>query len=32
MSDLLIREEARVGRLTLNCPNALNALTHSICL
>jgi len=32
MSDLLIRQEGRAGRLTLNRPKALNALTHAICL
>lgn len=31
-SDLLIRTEGRAGRLTLNRPKALNALTHQICL
>ena len=31
-ADLLIRTEGRAGRLTLNRPKALNALTHAICL
>ena len=31
-ADLLIRTEGRAGRLTLNRPKALNALTHQICL
>jgi len=30
--ELLIRTEGRAGRLTLNRPKALNALTHRICL
>lgn len=30
--DLLIRTEGRAGRLTLNRPSALNALTHAMCL
>src|SRR5690606_41659111 len=30
--ELLIRTERRAGRLTLNRPKALNALTHAICL
>lgn len=30
--ELLIRKEGRAGRLTLNRPKALNALTHAICL
>lgn len=32
MADILIRKEGRAGRLTLNRPQALNALTHAICL
>jgi len=32
MSDLIIRTEGRAGRLTLNRPKALNALTHEQCL
>ncbi len=32
MTDLLIRIEGRAGRLTLNRPKALNALTHRQCL
>jgi len=32
MTDLLIRTEGRAGRLTLNRPKALNALTHEQCL
>ncbi len=32
MSDLLTRIEGRAGRLTLNRPKALNALTHEQCL
>lgn len=32
MSDVLIRKEARAGRITLNRPSALNALTHAMCL
>lgn len=32
MTDLLIRTEGRAGRLTLNRPQALNALTHQQCL
>lgn len=30
--DLIIRTEGRAGRLTLNRPQALNALTHEMCL
>ncbi|MCA2010520.1 enoyl-CoA hydratase/isomerase family protein [Cereibacter sphaeroides] len=30
--ELIIRKEGRAGRLTLNRPKALNALTHHICL
>ena len=30
--EVLIRREGRAGRLTLNRPQALNALTHGICL
>jgi Enoyl-CoA hydratase/carnithine racemase len=30
--EILIRTEGRAGRLTLNRPKALNALTHDICL
>ncbi|WP_370225020.1 enoyl-CoA hydratase/isomerase family protein [Pararhodobacter marinus] len=30
--EILIRKEGRAGRLTLNRPKALNALTHDICL
>lgn len=32
MSELIARIEGRAGRLTLNRPQALNALTHAICL
>lgn len=32
MADLIIRTEGRAGRLTLNRPQALNALTHAQCL
>ncbi|PVH27977.1 enoyl-CoA hydratase/isomerase family protein [Pararhodobacter oceanensis] len=32
MTDLIIRTEGRAGRLTLNRPKALNALTHDQCL
>jgi enoyl-CoA hydratase len=32
MSDILIRIEGRVGRVTLNRPHALNALTYEMCL
>ena len=32
MDELLIRIEGRAGRLTLNRPAALNALTHAMCL
>ncbi|WP_102109842.1 enoyl-CoA hydratase/isomerase family protein [Oceaniglobus roseus] len=32
MSDVLIRTEGRAGRITLNRPKALNALTHEMCL
>ncbi|WP_323036691.1 enoyl-CoA hydratase/isomerase family protein [Pararhodobacter sp.] len=32
MSELLVRIEGRAGRLTLNRPQALNALTHDQCL
>ncbi|WP_417586390.1 enoyl-CoA hydratase/isomerase family protein [Pararhodobacter oceanensis] len=32
MTDLIIRTEGRAGRLTLNRPKALNALTHEQCL
>ena len=30
--EVIIRKEGRAGRLTLNRPQALNALTHGICL
>jgi enoyl-CoA hydratase len=30
--EIIIRREGRAGRLTLNRPQALNALTHDICL
>jgi enoyl-CoA hydratase/carnithine racemase len=32
MSEVLIRREGRAGRITLNRPAALNALTHAMCL
>ena len=32
MSDIHIRNEGRVGRITLNRPKALNALTYAMCL
>ncbi|MBL4917832.1 enoyl-CoA hydratase/isomerase family protein [Szabonella alba] len=32
MSDIHIRIEGRAGRITLNRPQALNALTHAMCL
>lgn len=32
MSDILIRKEGRAGRITLNRPDALNALTYEMCL
>ncbi|MEM0946795.1 MAG: enoyl-CoA hydratase/isomerase family protein [Pseudomonadota bacterium] len=32
MTDLLIRREGRAGRITLNRPKALNALTYQMCL
>jgi enoyl-CoA hydratase len=32
MSDILIRIEGRAGRVTLNRPQALNALTYDMCL
>ncbi|MFN4099003.1 MAG: enoyl-CoA hydratase/isomerase family protein [Pararhodobacter sp.] len=32
MTDLVVRTEGHAGRLTLNRPRALNALTHQICL
>lgn len=32
MDEVIIRREGRAGRLTLNRPAALNALTHDICL
>jgi len=32
MTDLIIRIEGRAGRITLNRPTALNALTHDQCL
>lgn len=31
-AELIVRTEGRAGRLTLNRPKALNALTHAICL
>ncbi|MGI1661245.1 enoyl-CoA hydratase/isomerase family protein [Palleronia sp. KMU-117] len=31
MSDVLIRTEGRAGRITLNRPQALNAVTHGMC-
>jgi enoyl-CoA hydratase/carnithine racemase len=31
MSDVLIRTEGRAGRITLNRPQALNALTWEMC-
>ncbi len=30
MSDVLIRVEGRAGRITLNRPKSLNALTHAM--
>ncbi|MCV2870469.1 enoyl-CoA hydratase/isomerase family protein [Defluviimonas sp. WL0002] len=32
MADILIRKEGRAGRITLNRPQALNALTYAMCL
>jgi 3-hydroxyisobutyrate dehydrogenase len=32
MSDILIRKTGRAGRITLNRPDALNALTYKMCL
>jgi enoyl-CoA hydratase len=32
MADILIRKEGRAGRITLNRPQALNALTYRMCL
>lgn len=32
MSDVIIREEARAGRITLNRPETLNGLTHEMVL
>ena len=32
MSDIHIRIEGRAGRITLNRPKALNALTYAMCL
>ncbi|MCT8328603.1 enoyl-CoA hydratase/isomerase family protein [Albidovulum sediminis] len=32
MADILIRREGRAGRITLNRPGALNALTYEMCL
>src|SRR5690606_16679488 len=32
MADILIRKEGRAGRITLNRPKALNALTYEMCL
>lgn len=32
MSDLICRQENTTGRITLNRPDALNALTHDMCL
>lgn len=32
MTDLLVRKEGRAGRITLNRPKALNALTYEMCL
>lgn len=32
MSDILIRKEGRAGRVTLNRPQALNALSYEMCL
>ncbi len=32
MSDVLVRIEGRAGRITLNRPKALNALTYAMCL
>ena len=32
MSDIHIRIEGRAGRITLNRPKALNALTYKMCL
>jgi len=32
MNDVICRVEGRVGRITLNRPKALNALTHDMCL
>ena len=32
MTDIMIRKDGRAGRITLNRPAALNALTHEMCL
>ena len=32
MGDIQIRKDGRVGRITLNRPKALNALTYAMCL
>lgn len=32
MTETLIRQDGRAGRITLNRPDALNALTHDMCL
>ncbi len=32
MSDIVIRKEGRAGRITLNRPHALNAMTYGMCL
>ncbi len=32
MADIIIRKEGRAGRITLNRPKALNALTYKMCL
>ena len=32
MTEVLVRKEGRAGRITLNRPRALNALTHEMCL
>ena len=32
MSDIQCRIDGRAGRITLNRPKALNALTHDMCL
>ena len=31
MNDLIVKEQGHVGRITLNRPKALNALTHDMC-